>query len=280
MYGMYIPNNVVCTYDSILQHGMYRRLTLSASFRCLSCHGKHGTVSDMVEVKNIQVFALDRALNAKANSFNVGDIDTTVPFAKTEDNRQWKVAKMLGSNTLPHQSHDAFLKGILVEFDIKYEQAFTPELQRYHFLEIIMSQSTMHSLKKFMEKGLDPYSKYVTEESKEQVRRLYNEYDALSKELTEAQNAAGADAPGAEIIAQKQRAAYEAFMRLRHNIPGGFEMWETVSTNYLQLKTICIQRANHRQREDWNAFIRACLSMPHFSELTGLTEESLGLTDL
>ncbi len=230
----------------------------------------------MVEVKNIEVYGLDRALNAKGNSFNVGDIDTTVAFEKTDENKQWKVAKILGGNKEPHQSHDAFLKGILVSFDLKYSQAFTPELQRYHFLEIVMSQSTMHSLKKFMENGLDPYSPYVTQESKDQVRRLYEAFDRTQEELKKA------DVPAADgaVLAKKRRENYEAFMRLRHNIPGGFEMWETITTNYLQLKTICIQRTNHRQREDWNAFIRACFAMPHFCELTGLSEESLGLKDI
>lgn len=230
----------------------------------------------MVEVKNIEVYGLDRALNAKGNSFNVGDIDTTVAFEKDDGNKQWKVAKILGANKDPHQSHDAFLKGILVSFDLKYSQAFTPELQRYHFLEIVMSQSTMHSLKKFMEDGLNPYSPYVTQESKNQVRRLYEAFDKTQEELK------ACDVPGADssLVAQKRRENYEAFMRLRHNIPGGFEMWETITTNYLQLKTICIQRTNHRQREDWNAFIRACFSMPYFCELTGLTEESLGLKDI
>ena len=230
----------------------------------------------MVEVKNVEVYGLDRALNAKGNSFNVGDIDTTVAFEKSDANKQWKVAKILGANKDPHQSHDAFLKGILVSFDLKYSQAFTPELQRYHFLEIVMSQSTMHSLKKFMENGLDPYSPYVTQESKDQVRRLYEEFDRTQEELK------AADVPGvdASLVAKKRRENYEAFMRLRHNIPGGFEMWETITTNYLQLKTICIQRTNHRQREDWNAFIRACLAMPYFCELTGLTEDSMGLKDI
>ena len=64
----------------------------------------------MVEVKNIEVYGLDRALNAKGNSFNVGDIDTTVAFEKDDGNKQWKVAKILGANKDPHQSHDAFLK--------------------------------------------------------------------------------------------------------------------------------------------------------------------------
>ena len=230
----------------------------------------------MVEVRNVEVYGLDRALNAKGNSFNVGDIDTTVAFDKSDENKQWKVAKILGGNKDPHQSHDAFLKGILVSFDLKYSQAFTPELQRYHFLEIVMSQSTMHSLKKFMENGLDPYSPYVTQESKSQVRRLYEAFDRTQNELK------AADVPGADVslVRKKRRENYEAFMRLRHNIPGGFEMWETITTNYLQLKTICIQRTNHRQREDWNAFIRACFAMPHFCELTGLSEESLGLKDI
>lgn len=227
----------------------------------------------MVEIKNARVFALDRALNAKGNSFSVGEINTDAPFDKSDGNRQWKVAKSLGSDRSAHQSHDAFLKGVLVTFDIKYSQAFTPELQRYHFLEIVMSQSTMHSLKKFMSSGIDPYSKYVTEESKDQVRRLYAEWERKSAIL-----AACGESDGTR--AAKRREAYEAFMALRHNIPGGFEMWETVATNYLQLKTICAQRANHRQREDWNAFIRACLALPHFSDLTGLTEESLALEDI
>ena len=146
----------------------------------------------MVEIKNIEVYGLDRALNAKGNSFNVGEINTTLAFEKNDENKQWKVAKILGANKDPHQSHDAFLKGILVSFDLKYSQAFTPELQRYHFLEIVMSQSTMHSLKKFMENGLDPYSPYVTQESKDQVRRLYEEFDRTQTELKEA-DVAGAD---------------------------------------------------------------------------------------
>ena len=227
----------------------------------------------MVEIKNIQVFNLDRALNAKSNSFNVGEIDTSKDFIKDESNRQWQVAKSLGSNNQAHQSHDAFLKGILVSFDIKYEQAFTPELQRYHFFEIIMSQSTMHSLKKFMENDLDPYSKYVTQESKNQVKKLYLEYEAENKKL------ANPNLTESERSEQGKK-AYQAFMRLRHNIPGGFEMWETITTNYLQLKTICIQRANHKQREDWNNFLRACFSMPRFSELTGLDEGTLKIQDI
>ncbi len=211
----------------------------------------------MLEVKNIEVTGLNRAINAVNNSFNVGEINTLESTTEKREN----VARALGKNMDAHQSHDAYLKGVLVQFDMKYSQAFTPEFQRYHFMDIIMSQSTMHSLAKFMESDYDPYSKYVTQESKDQVRRLYNEW-MNAKE--------GGD----------KKAVYEAFMRLRHNLPAGFEMWETVTTNYLQLKTMCIQRQGHPQREDWNAFITACYSMPRFRELTGLTDPKWDIREI
>ena len=196
----------------------------------------------MLEVKNIEVFGLNRALNAINNSFNVGQIDTREEVTEKRE----KVALALGKNMEAHQSHDAFLKGILVTFDMKHHGVVMPEFQRYHFADIVMSQSTVHSLEKFISGDLDPYTKYVTQQSKDQVKKLYNEWIESGK-------------------------SYESYMALRHNLPQGFEMWATVTTNYLQLKTICIQRKAHRNREDWNNFISACYSMPRFRELTGLS---------
>ena len=194
----------------------------------------------MIEVKNVEVFGLNRGINAISNSFTVGKIDTR----KKSSERQFKVAQSLGRNSESHQSHDAYLTGILVEFDMKYNSVFMPEFQRYHFAQIIMSQSTMHSLKKFMDGDFDPYSKYVLPETKEIVKRLYTKWN--------------------------DSGTYEDFEILRHNLPAGFEMWCTVATNYLQLKTICIQRKNHKNREDWNSFIKACFKMPMFIDLTGI----------
>ena len=204
----------------------------------------------MVEVKNIEVFGLDRALNAKGNSFNVGDIDTTLPFDKTDDNKQWKVAKNLGGNMAAHQSHDAFIKGILVIFDIKGNGVFMPEFQRYHFADIVMSQSTMHSMDKFMTSEYDPFTKYVSENTKKEARDNYNKYVEAKK------------------TGDKQK-VYEAFEVMVHNLPRGLELWATVTTNYLQLKTIVIQRFHHKNVEDWRAFVEACYGLPYFRELCG-----------
>lgn len=227
----------------------------------------------MVEVRNVEVFGLKRAQRAVSNSYSAGEINTT-------DGVTPMAASGLGGNLEAHQSHDAFLKGITVMFDLHYPIAFTPELQRYHFLEIVMSQSTMHSLDKMLTMtqvgGFNPYSKYVTQKTKRIVAKLYESYRQAVIML---QNAKKQDSHIPEEVAFLESNVYECFMKLRHNIPCGFELWETVSTNYLQLKTICIQRANHKMREDWNAFIRACLRMEGFTELTGLSESKLGLKD-
>lgn len=191
----------------------------------------------MLTIVNTEVAFLERAINAISNSFTVGEIDTTKPIT----DRKLKVAKSLGNNTDPHQSHDAYLKGIVVQFDIKYPQYWTPEFQRYHFMDIIMSQSTMHALDKMLDGEHDPYNKYVTKESKDIIRNLYEAY--------------------------KKDPTYENFVTLRANLCGGFEMWETITTNYLQLKTIWIQRHQHKLKEDWGAFCNWIENLPRFKEL-------------
>ena len=64
-------------------------------------------------VKNVEVTNLERAARAIENSFNVGSIDTT------KGNVKEKLAKSLGSNTQPYQSHDAWLAGVIVDFDLE-----------------------------------------------------------------------------------------------------------------------------------------------------------------
>ena len=202
----------------------------------------------MIEVKNIEVFDLDRAKRAIKNSYNVGEINTLEgEFAKG--------AKNLGSNMQPCQSHSAWLKGLLVSFDIKLNLCTQIEFQRYHFIEIIMQQSRMHSIEKMIGCEHDCFTKYVDNETREHIERLYNNYV----------NSKGTD---------KQ---YEAYMKLIHNLPCGIELWATCNTNYLQLKTIIVQRFGHKQREDWMAFIKACYEMPEFRELCGFTDEKWNL---
>lgn len=207
----------------------------------------------MLQIKNVRVYDLERAVVAVNNSFNAGEINTL----STPTEQQWRIAKTLGGNGDAHQSHDAFLKGILCSFDMKFSQAFTTEFERYHFANIVMSQSTMHSLEKFMDSSEEVFSEYVLPETKVIVRKCYEEWLTIKERLK---------VDGGEVLKAQE---YDAFMRLRHNLPAGLEMWMTISTNYLQLKTICIQRQHHRQH-DWWRFCEAVYQFPHFTDLTGL----------
>ena len=55
--------------------------------------------------------------------------------------------------------HDNFIKGIVVQFDLTFTVKAWTEAERYHFLEFISSQSTMHRIDSF---DLDSqYSPYV-----------------------------------------------------------------------------------------------------------------------
>lgn len=209
----------------------------------------------MVEVKNVEVFGLNRAINAINNSFNVGEIDTTVE----PDEKRWKVARALGKDMNAHQSHDAYLKGILVECDLKGNGVFMPEFQRYAVsMNIIMGQSTMHSIGKFMTSDYNPFDKYVDKRIVDIVKEKYNDWENAKKK------------------GDKEK-IYNTFEALVHNLPRGFEQWFTVQSNYLGLKTIVIQRFHHKNKDDWGAFIKACYDMPHFRELCGFEDEKWDL---
>lgn len=210
----------------------------------------------MVEIKNIEVFNLERAQRAIENSFNVGEINTTKGSVKES------LARSLGNNMQCKESHDAWLKGILTTFDMKGNGVFMPEFQRYHFAEIIMSQSTMHSMEKFMSGEHLPFTKYVDPRIIEIVKEKYNTWHQAK-----------------ENNLSKQK-VYEAFEQLVHSLPRGFELWCTINSNFLQLKTIVIQRAKHKNQEDWGAFVEACYSMPKFRELCGLTGSEWDLENI
>ena len=106
-----------------------------------------------------------------------------------------------------------------------------------------------------LENNSNPYTKYVTEETIEQIKRLYNDWQSE----------------------EDKEVKYEKYMKLIHNLPRGFELQCTCTTNYLALKTVVIQRFGHKQKEDWRNFIEACYSMPEFRELCGFSDSKWDL---
>jgi len=233
----------------------------------------------MVEVKNVEVFGLNRAINAVGNSFNVGEINTAIEPGE----RILKVATNLGNNMDVKQCHDSWLKGILVEFDIKLNLATQPEFQRYSHFYFTMQQSRMHSIEKMLTSGFSPFTKYVLPETAKIVRDNYKNWVDARKALVDLkekfENHSDDDAVLLEQIRIQQDCVYNYYMTLIHNLPCGIELWATVSTNYLQLKTMVVQRFHHKQKEDWMSFIQACYDMPKFRELCGFTNPKWDLNN-
>lgn len=135
--------------------------------------------------------------------------------------------------------HDNWLTGVRVSFDLIYPQYISPELQRYHWVDIVTSSSKMHRLSKMKMK--DCCNEYVTNEIIEQEQKYIDEYNKNS--------------------------TYENFMKALSNCPLGLQLFEHIDTNYMQLKTIYNQRKNHKLKEDWGEFCKFVESLPYAKEL-------------
>ena len=56
------------------------------------------------------------------------------------------------------EGHDNFLNGIIVQFDLTFSNKAWVELERYHFIDFVSSQSTMHRITKFdLDKAYNGY---------------------------------------------------------------------------------------------------------------------------
>ena len=188
----------------------------------------------MLSVKNIKVYDLEESVIACRNAMRTEPAEYTKEEFEKSLERAIKLA-----NSPSGSGHQTFLSGIRVSFDLIYPNYISPELQRYHWIDIVCSSSKMHRLAKM---DMDNcFNKYVTQESREQMKELVELY--------------------------KNAPTYESFMLLVSNCPQGIELFMRVSTNYLQLKTIVRQRANHKLKEDWGAFIDFARTLPYAKEL-------------
>lgn len=187
----------------------------------------------MVEIKNVKIYELEESVIACRNA-----VRTEMPeYTKEEFNasleRAIKLAKMPSNS-----GHANFLTGIRVAFDIKYPNYFTPELQRYHFVDIVTSSSKMHRLVKM---NMDMcFTKYVKKQSIDLMKQLVNEYN--------------------------ENPCYETFIVALNNCPLGVELFMRCNTNYMQLRNIYHQRKNHKLKEDWGAFCKMIEELPYFEE--------------
>ena len=155
------------------------------------------------------------------------------------------------------EGHDNFLSGIVVNFDLTITNKMWVEAERYHFFQIVSSQSTMHRISKIGE-NRDNFDSHVDTRTLSILNEKIAEYNRLSSLST----------PDDLNVTQKRdELLKEAYLDILMNVPAGLKLTARISTNYRQLKTIYYQRKNHRLPE-WRKFCNWMeTELPHFKEL-------------
>lgn len=214
----------------------------------------------MLEIKNTKVYGLEESIIRSGYPMQVGeplDIDSFIKFdifhnpESPANAKAIKRASKLGK-VKSGTGHDNYLKGIIVQFDLKYPQYFTPQLQRYNWIDIISSQSKMHKLTSNKDVR-NNCNKYVTNSAISNINNIINIYNTFD---------GGVNVIDGKVIETKA----ECFQYVISNLPMGYELWMGISTNYLQLKTIYFQRKNHKL-EEWKYFCKWVEELPMFKKL-------------
>ena len=209
-----------------------------------------------MEIKNVRVFGLNESMIKSGYPMQVGEPgDLYLQDMLENDLLKKSIPRAIKlANTPSGSGHNNFLKGIIVQFDLQYPEYFSPQLQRYHWIDIISSQSKMHKIASIKD-ITDNCNKYVLTETIRSVNYLIelynkNEFPCIYESEDDY-----------ETIDSKK----ECFQYIISNLPSGYLKWMGISTNYLQLKTIYFQRRNHKLAE-WKEFCEFIETIP-MSEL-------------
>ncbi len=195
-------------------------------------------------VSDVEIFGLDGAVKGAKYSYAIDQrtVDATITPTTV------KLAQSaIGSG------HDNFLNGVIVQFDLYFSNKAWVEAERYHFLDFVSSQSTMHRITKF---NLDTaYTSYTD------PRMI-----AIMKEKVEAYNQLMANLSTA--TPEEKARLEEMYLEILYSNPAGFRLHARMTTNYRQLKTIYQQRRTHRLPE-WRAFCDWIETLPHAEFIIG-----------
>ena len=190
-------------------------------------------------ISNVKVYGLEESIKASKYPMSI-DID------KLDDSITPTVLNL--GNAERGSGHDNYTKGILVQFDLTMTPKMSVELERYHFIDFVSSQSTIHKITKF---DLDSaYIKYVDKRVIDIMKEKVFEYNDLLDHGFKA----------------SEDLMKERYLEILYTNPCGFQLTSRMTTNYQQLKTIYAQRRNHKLIE-WQTFCDWIETLPMFKEL-------------
>ena len=197
-------------------------------------------------ISDVKVYGIDESI--KASKYPMAVDTNKCTYEITDRTRQ------LG-NVQTGTGHDNFLKGIVVQFDWKFTPKLSVEVERYHFIDFVSSQSTMHKITKF---DLDKaYIKYVDQRCIDVIKEKVEDYNALQEKIKVATD---------EDKFPLQEIAKVKYLEILYSNPCGMYLTARMTTNYQQLKTIYQQRRFHRLPE-WQDFCDWIETLPYFKEL-------------
>ena len=197
-------------------------------------------------ISDVRVYGIDESI--KASKYPMAVDTNKCTYEITDRTRQ------LG-NVQTGTGHDNFLKGIVVQFDWKFTPKLSVEVERYHFIDFVSSQSTMHKITKF---DLDKaYIKYVDQRCVDVIKEKVEDYNTLQEKIKVATDR---DKFALQEIAKVK------YLEILYSNPCGMYLTARMTTNYQQLKTIYLQRRFHRLPE-WQDFCDWIETLPYFKEL-------------
>ena len=121
--------------------------------------------------------------------------------------------------------HDCMFKGVQFNMIIQFPLFWLKEYQRYHFTDIISSQSTMHKMTEF---DLDVvYDGRVDPFVKERMKYLVDKYKSMPD-------------------SKEKKELWETIIATN---PSGFQLVQGITMNYLQVKSMVLQRKHHKLDE-------------------------------
>ena len=261
-------------------------------------------IDGIIKVDNARVYGLEESIIASGYPMAIftadldedeGEKTSAIDYLIDKD---YKRARHLG-NAIPGSGHDCFLKGITVQFDLQVPEYIWRQLDRYHFIDYISSQSKMHRILKMdLDKACNKYVRSETIKHLNSLIDAYNNFDyfldlvRLEKEAENMNLKRSHDSKMCEcdgwierelirfkvlddkILYNNFRGDFEGIELTKENLfnmiiantPSGLMLTARMTTNYLQLKSIVNQRSNHKMQE-WKYLCDWFKSLPMFEEL-------------
>lgn len=183
-----------------------------------------------MKVSNVNIFGFDESVRGAKFPMSVDTDSLNSEITKGIDS--------LGRCNIG-SGHDNFLNGIIVQFDLTCSNKMWVELQRYHFIDFVSSQSTMHRAARMnLDEAFNDYVHPVVKSACLELQTAYN-----------------------------LNPTTENYLRLLYSLPSGMELSARMTTNYRQLKTIYRQRVDHRLPE-WRSFCKWLETLPHSEWIT------------